>query len=261
MYLKDVEILENVEIKSQHYLLTFRDEEIAAHSGMGQFVELKAGGLDNLLRIPISICRVSGDRVSLLYRVVGNGTAAMAALHSGEQISVLGPLGHGFPDAIPADKEVLLVAGGIGLGPFPYVMDALPNWALFYGVRDVSELLLDELLGECVQPDRLHIATDNGSYGHKGYVTDLLDQYLTQNSQNKVVFCCGPNPMMRRVCEVVAKHGVESYISMEDYMGCGIGICVGCVRKIRDASKPDGWEHKKVCKDGPVFKGEDILWD
>ena len=137
----------------------------------------------------------------------------------------------------------------------------MPNWKLFYGVRDESQLLLQDEIAGLEKAGQAFVATDNGSYGAKGFVTDLLDAYLTKDAANKVIFCCGPNPMMKRVCEVAAKHGVESYISMEDYMGCGIGICVGCVRKIRDASKPEGWDHKKVCKDGPVFKGEDILWN
>lgn len=261
MFQKDVPIVENVESKPHNFLMTFQDAEIAAKSRVGQFLQFKAGGLENMLRIPISIARVVGDRVSILYHVVGNGTDVMSKLRVGDSINVLGPLGNGFPQDISADKEILFVAGGIGFGPFPYAMDRCSNWKLFYGVRNEAQLLLQDEIAALEEAGKAFVATDDGSYGTQGFVTDLLDAYLAKDSRNKVIFCCGPNPMMKRVCEVAAKHGVESHISMEDYMGCGIGICVGCVRKIRDASKPDGWEHKKVCKDGPVFKGEDILWN
>lgn len=261
MLIKDAPITENVEIKPHNFLMTFQDAEMAAKCRVGQFLEIKAGGIENMLRVPISIARVQGDLISILYHVVGNGTDVMSRMRVGETVNVLGPLGNGFPLDVIGDREVLFVAGGIGFGPFPFAMDSLSNWKLFYGIRDEAQLLLQDEITELEKTGKAFIATDNGSYGTKGYVTDLLDAYLSKDANNKVIFCCGPNPMMKRVCEVAAKHGVESHISMEDYMGCGIGICVGCVRKIRDDSKPNGWDHKKVCKDGPVFKGEDILWN
>lgn len=262
MFIKELKIINNVEIKNNNFLMSFKDKEIAENAKIGQFVEIKAGtGIDSLIRKPISIDRVEGDEIFLVYKVVGKGTTAMSKMSSGDKISVIGPLGKGFPEDV-GDKEVLMVAGGIGIGPFPYVIDKMKNWKLFYGFRDYSEFVLEQELKQYEMEGKAFFTTNDGSYGRKGFVTEVLEEYLIKNGvENKVIFCCGPDVMMKRVCEIASKYKVESHISMEDYMGCGIGICVGCVRKIRNPEKPGGWEHKKVCKDGPVFRGEDIIWE
>lgn len=264
MFIKNLTVSCNVEIKNNNFLLSFRDKEMAENAKMGQFVEIKAGtGIDSLIRKPISIDRVEGDEIFLVYKVVGKGTLAMSKMAAGEPINVIGPLGTGFPEEVAmSGKEILMVAGGIGIGPFPFVIDKAPNWKLFYGFRDYNEFVLEEELKSYEREGKAFLATNDGSYGKKGFVTDMLTEYLDRNGvENKVIFCCGPDVMMRKVCEIADKYKIESYISMEDYMGCGIGICVGCVRKIKNPEKPGGWEHKKVCKDGPVFKGEEIIWE
>lgn len=262
MFIKNLTISSNVEIKNRNYLMSFKDREMAQNARIGQFVEIKAGvGIDNLIRKPISINRVQGDEIFLVYKVVGKGTEAMSKLSPGDNINVIGPLGNGFPE-LSEEKEVLMVAGGIGIGPFPYCIDTVKNWKLFYGFRDYSEFVLEQELKRYEANGKAFFTTNDGSYGMKGFVTDVLEKYLLENgTENKVIYCCGPDVMMKKVCEIALKYKVESYISMEDYMGCGIGICVGCVRKIRNPEKPGGWEHKKVCKDGPVFRGEEIIWE
>lgn len=260
MFLKDVVIEENREIKPGNYLMSFRDKEIAGESKIGQFLEIKAGnGIENLLRKPISINDVENDKVTIIYRVIGKGTTKLSEYKPGDKISVLGPLGNSFPEIM--DKEVVIVAGGIGCGPFSYVMRKLPNWKIFYGVKDACEFLLEDSLKEHEATGKAVITTDNGSYGEKGFVTAKVEEYLKTDSSNKVIFACGPEIMMKKVQEIAIKYGVESYLSLEEYMGCGIGACVGCVKKIKNSEKPNGWEYKKVCKDGPIFKGEEVIWE
>lgn len=258
MYFKDVLIVENKEIKPDNYKIVFVDKEMAKATQMGQFVEIKVGeGIENLLRKPISINDVEGEKITLLYRAVGKGTKSLADYKSGDKISIIGPLGAGFPEI--ENKEVLIVAGGIGCGPFNLVMRKIKNWKLFYGCRDKCEFLLDDILFE--HKDRVFVSTDNGTMGKKGFVTSDLENYLKIDSENKVVFSCGPEVMMEAVQKICDKYNVESYLSLEAYMGCGIGVCNGCAKKIKNPDKENGWEMKKVCKDGPVFKGSEIIWE
>ncbi len=259
MFLKDVEIIQNREIQKNHFLLSFKDKEIAEKSKMGQFIEIKVGGIENLLRKPISINDVEGDEVQILYRVVGKGTRDLSDYKKGDKISVLGPLGNSFPEI--NDKEVLIVAGGIGCGPFSFVMRKLKNWKLFYGIKDACEFLLEDLYKAYEKDGKAFISTDNGSYGKKGFVTKELEEYLLKDNKDKVIFACGPEVMMKAVAGIAEKYEVESYLSLEEYMGCGIGVCMGCVKKIKNPDKPEGWENKKVCKDGPIFKGAEVIWE
>jgi len=259
LYLKNVLILKNEKLSEEIFKLTFKDKEIAQKSKMGQFLEIKAGeGIDNLLRKPISINNIIGNEISLLYKIVGSGTKKLSTYAKDDKISVLGPLGNGFPDI--KNKEVLLVAGGIGYGPFSYVVQQIEKWKLFYGVRDKKELVLDEYM-EYEEQGKAILVTDNGSYGKKGYVTNELEEYLKISSKDKVIFCCGPKIMMKKVSEIANKYSVTAYLSLETYMGCGIGACVGCVQKIKNIRKEKGWEYKKVCKDGPVFTAEEVIWE
>lgn len=121
--------------------------------------------------------------------------------------------------------------------------------------------LLEDSLKEHEATGKAVVTTDNGSYGEKGFVTAKVEEYLKADRSNKVIFACGPEIMMKKVQEIAVKYGVESYLSLEEYMGCGIGACVGCVKKIKNSEKPNGWEYKKVCKDGPIFKGEEVIWE
>ncbi|HEY85594.1 MAG TPA: dihydroorotate dehydrogenase electron transfer subunit [Chloroflexi bacterium] len=262
MFLKNIVVEKNKEVKSDHFIMSFKDKEIAEDVRKGQFVELKINdGLGNLLRKPISIHDVYENKVSLLYKVIGKGTKALSKYKKGEELSILGPLGNGFPN-IADDKEILLVAGGIGFAPFSLIMREVKNWKLFYGFRDASEFLLEGATSDIhYENEQIFITTDNGSMGTKGFVTDKLEEYLRENSQNKIIFSCGPNIMMKKVAEIANQYNVVSYLSLEEYMGCGIGVCAGCVAKIKNPDKPDGWEFKKVCKDGPVFRGDEIIWD
>ena len=260
MFLKDLKVKSNVEISKDNYLMTFSSKEIAENSKIGQFLEIKLkDGKGSLLRKPISINNVNEDEITILYKVVGKGTKAMSECKDGEEISVLGPLGNGFPEI--EDKELLLVAGGIGYGPFTYIMRKFDDFKLFFGFREEGDFVYREEVEELIKSGKAFVTTNDGSCGRKGFITEELDEYLAKDSKNKVILTCGPTVMMKAVRDVADKYGVETFISLEEYMGCGIGACVGCAQKIKSPEKKEGWEYKKVCVDGPVFKGSDILWD
>ncbi|MGM0509033.1 MAG: dihydroorotate dehydrogenase electron transfer subunit [Fusobacteriota bacterium] len=267
MHLKDVEILENQKVAKGIYKLTFKSPEIANEASEGQFLEIKvAQGISNLLRKPISINNIKGNKVSIIYKVIGKGTQKLAKFKKGEKLNVLGPLGNGFPSLNKDElknkkKELLLVAGGIGYAPFSYIMDKYENWKLFYGSKNKKELLLDDY-NKRGNSENLIITTDDGSFGKKGYITEELKSYLEKNKDKKeiIIFVCGPEIMMKKIAMITCKYNVLAYLSLETYMGCGIGACVGCVQKIKNEEKKNGWEHKKVCQDGPVFKASEVIW-
>ena len=212
----------------------------------GQFVELSLEGL--FLRRPISVCNYDEGLMTLIYKVVGKGTAQMAALPVGTKIDTLTGLGNGFNDAVEC-KSALLVGGGVGVPPLYRLARNLigqgKSVTVVLGFNTASEIFYREqfeALGAQVV-----VATADGSCGVKGFVTDAI-------AQNNIVadyfYSCGPLPMLRALTTAL---DIPGEISLEERMGCGFGICMGC--SIQTASGP-----KRVCKEGPVFRKEEILW-
>ena len=207
----------------------------------GQFYMLKAWKEYPLLPRPLSIYDLDEEKISFLYAVVGKGTGIMSDLKTGAKIEVLGPLGNGFP--LEEDKKIALVAGGIGLAPMKYLARKLKgNIDLFAGFRSSSYLMDD--MSEFV--DNITVTTNNGNEGEKGFVTDYIkDEY-------DIVYACGPNPMMNSLKNLNLT--AKSYYSLEAHMACGIGACLGCAVETTKGIK-------RVCHEGPVFKGEEVIFD
>jgi dihydroorotate dehydrogenase electron transfer subunit len=228
----------------------------------GQFIHLKVNEFGGpLLRRPFSIHQVNRDEqtLSLLYAVVGQGTRIMAADLPGKKMSLLGPLGTGFPSLDASVRHVMLVGGGLGAAPLLFAAERLCQEGkkveviLGFPSRDRIMLLKDfQQTGAVVS-----IATDDGSEGFAGYPTTLLEQQLKEN-RKAVVFACGPHAMLENVASVCGEADVSAWISMEERMACGIGACLGCVVRIRD---DQGGHYKKACKDGPVFKASEVNFD
>lgn len=237
--------------------LTLRCPRIAAAATPGQFVMVRAGDtLDPLLRRPLSIHRVSGaDELAVLFKVVGKGTRLLAAAKPGSTLDVIGPLGRGF---VPAPEGPhCLIGGGMGIAPLyflaQHLLEARGSHAgppVLLGAQTQAELLLlaQEFTGLGYP---VLTATDDGSLGHPGFVTDLLDTLLPEVRQ---VYVCGPLPMMRTVAAKCHQAGVACQVSLETHMACGLGACLGCTVPARDG----GYHH--VCKDGPVFPAEEVVW-
>lgn len=230
----------------------------------GHFVMLRVStGLDPLLRRPLGIYRVLGGEgaslkgagVELLYRVVGKGTGMLSLKRPGESIGVLGPLGNGFPRP-ETGRDTVMVAGGMGIVPLYLLAEKLGGGTLLFGARSKKEtFLLRDFRGLGL---RIKTATEDGSAGRKGLVTDLLEEELTPQ---KTVYACGPAGMLKAAAMVSRKAGSRCLVSLEQSMACGIGVCLGCAVRTRERhDENENRRYKMVCSDGPVFDGEEIDW-
>lgn len=232
---------------------------IADSAKPGQFLNIKcSNGLNALLRRPISICDIDKEKheVRFIFQVKGEGTKQLADKKVGDTIDILGPLGTPF-QIDKKYKHPLLIGGGIGIFPLLLLLKTIPSkeHAVYLGFRNKEMVVLEK---EFRQYSReLSIATDDGSYGVKGYVTQLLAEKLKCQTTD-IVYACGPEPMLKQVKEICSTHNIPCQLSMEQRMGCGIGACLVCACK----TKKDGhWEYRHVCKDGPVFWGDEVIFD
>jgi len=203
-----------------------------------------------LLRRPFSLARQQGEVTEILYKVVGKGTQAMAGIQKGDRVRILGPLGRGFSEN-PEGDSLIGVAGGYGIAPFWEFAAQLKKKGrtlhLFYGARSASDLIyLDELKSLGVE---LHLATEDGSQGHQGLVTELLDQVFPKVPPHWVG-SCGPLGLLYAVGRWAEGRGVACELSVEEAMGCGTGVCLGCVVKDRQG------HYRRSCVEGPVFSAD-----
>lgn len=240
-----LEIVENRPLTGSVYQMTLKGDT-SAISHPGQFVELSLEGF--FLRRPISVCNYDEGTLTLIYKVVGKGTAQMANLPQGTKLSALTGLGNGFNDSVEC-SSALLVGGGVGVPPLYRLARNLiaqgKSVTVVLGFNTASEIFYQsefEALGA-----KVIVATADGSAGCKGFVTDAIAQ---NNIEAEYFYSCGPLPMLRALTTAL---DIPGEISLEERMGCGFGICMGC--SIQTASGP-----KRVCKEGPVFKKEEILW-
>ena len=270
MILRNAYILFNNPVSPVLYHMGLLCPDIAANIQPGQFLMVRVvETFDPLLRRPFAVHRLHykdpPGSFEILYKVVGKGTRLLTTMQPGDSLNLLGPLGRGF--RLPEDKGfVLMVAGGIGIAPLPYLAKTLTAsgykgpLALWFGGKTSSDLVCVqhfEDLGFAVQ-----LFTEDGSKGRKGLVTDYLEQWLNQqDALPKVMYSCGPYPMQRSVAEVAARLGISSQLSMEALMGCGVGACLSCSLRCRPPLGAIGHHYANVCQDGPVFDGEEIAWD
>lgn len=252
-------IIENKEVAPDIYLLTLKSRDISAVAKPGQFAMIKVTDVhcdDPLLRRPLSIHNISEDKVQFLYKVLGRGTKILAASKTGMDIQCLAPLGNGFN--ISSVKSHCLVGGGMGIAPLLFLAKHIrknqPESAIhvLLGARSKKELIAIEAFSR-VAVDKLAIATDDGSDGHFGLVTEILENETWPKDVN--VYSCGPSPMMKAVAGLCQKRGWHCQVSLEALMACGMGACLGC------AVSPKGLGEENylhVCSDGPVFNAEEI---
>lgn len=255
-------VLENPCVSEGHYCLVLRLPSPQSRPQPGQFYMIQVGeGWDPLLPRPFSVYRVlAPDRLAFLYRVVGRGTAWMAHLAPGDTVELRGPLGNAFPPPPSDVEEVLLVGGGIGVAPLVLWAEELrtrhPGLSVvaLVGGRRASDVL-------CVEEFRqmgiwVVEATNDGSRGVQGYVTEALAWYLDQEPRRRrVVYACGPHPMLVRMVELLEPLGVPAWFSLEAWMACGFGLCMGCAVEAREGGYP------LVCVDGPIFPAQALKWE
>jgi dihydroorotate dehydrogenase electron transfer subunit len=255
------EIALHRKVAEKTYLIGFRCPEIAATARPGQFVMLRMGsGYDPLLRRPFSICGTRGDLILVLCDVVGRGTTILSTMKTGEGVTVLGPLGHGFA-AGTGDRISLLIAGGIGIAPLLYLAQTMTDkgYRLLAGFRSAPAIIdVTSTVGESMD---VSVATDDGTEGHHGPVTDLLEAALADKrarGSSLIVSACGPTAMLKKVAAMTRKSGIACQVSLEARMACGLGACQGCAVR---AAAAEERTYYHVCKDGPVFSAEVVDWD
>lgn len=245
-------IRENIPVSPGYYRIVLEAPFLARVSCPGQFCLLSIPGV--FLRRPFSIYGVRGINIEFLYRVVGKGTEALSRCRKGEKLTVFGSLGNGY-DVSRVKKGVtpLLVAGGTGIASLSFLAQKLPTpGILFYGARQKKDLVGIERFKKLKW--KISIATEDGSTGFKGFVTDACNEHMKSPAcGDAVLYSCGPHPMMEKVAALAKSHGIEGYVSLEEMMACGVGNCQGCAVRINGA-------HKMVCKDGPVFDIHDVDW-
>jgi len=280
MFDETVGVIENRPLTGGHFLLTLDAPRQAPAVRPGQFAMVRIlGRTDVLLRRPMSIfdvpianggrsgtSRQAPQRLQLLYKIVGRGTQLMAELAPADQVGLLAPLGHGFfeeeylPRAHECD-EILHVAGGIGIAalllPAKHLAEAGFKQRLFFGARTKEDLVGIKEFKPVVRA--MLLATENGSAGYRGFVTRPLEEYLAKHTDRKfLLMVCGPWAMLRATVELAKRFRHHCLVSMENRMGCGLGVCLGCSIRVQGR---DHEAYQRVCTEGPVFWADKIVWD
>jgi dihydroorotate dehydrogenase electron transfer subunit len=256
----DAKILENKKVAPDVWRMTIGSSYLGGNSKPGQFVEIRcACGTEPLLRRAFGVHIIRKGGIGLLYQVVGRGTELLTKKRPGEELDILGPLGNWFGQEC---RAAIMVAGGVGVAPFLALAEDLKRKR-----RKVTVLLGDVTSRHILCEKELKkigcnvlIATEDGSKGHRGLVTDLLKSLLrtTADESRTTIYACGPDAMSKTVANIAATHGIECQVSLGDRMACGVGVCLGCPVKVR--SKITGYEYKMACKDGPVFDAKEVVW-
>lgn len=237
------EIIENLQLTESVYKMTLSGD-VSAITAPGQFVNIKLDGL--YLRRPISVCDVTENTLTIIYKVVGKGTQAMSEMRAGT-LDILTGLGNGYDLTVSGDKPILL-GGGVGVPPMYLLAKQLISKGkqvkVVLGFNTADEVFYEDAF-KALGAD-VTVTTVDGSYGTKGFVTDVIE-----NASYTYFYTCGPEPMLKAVYKATRTSGQMSF---EKRMGCGFGACMGCSCKTIAG-------YKRICKEGPVMRKEEILWE
>ncbi|AGK53015.1 dihydroorotate dehydrogenase electron transfer subunit [Bacillus sp. 1NLA3E] len=250
-------VIDQQEIAASVYELTLQGDITREMGDPGQFVHLKvSNGLDPLLRRPISISSIDKEnkQFTMIYRSEGRGTTLLSEKIAGDSVDVLGPLGHGFPVAeTNVGETALLVGGGIGVPPLYELSRQLVSRGIkvihILGFQTENVVFYEKMFTEL---GTTYVATVDGSYGHQGFVTDVI---VKEGLDFNTLYACGPTPMLKALEANFPNKKV--FLSLEERMGCGIGACFACV--CHTGEDPTGHSYKKVCTDGPVFRAGEVV--
>ena len=213
----------------------------------GQFVQVRLHSNEFTLRRPFGIAATNNDQLTMFYRIIGKGTQFLSECKAGISINILAPLGNGFN--IDGEK-ILLVGGGLGLAPLLPAAYKSKSADVIVGGKNIDEALLWKNEFKNLA-ENIFITTDDGSYGHHGFATDIMPDILKSNHYDRIL-TCGPEIMMRNVAEIAKKNNIPCQVSLEKRMACGLGACLSC-------STDTIHGRKKICKDGPIFNAEEVF--
>jgi dihydroorotate dehydrogenase electron transfer subunit len=266
-YQIEAQILANRQVGPRHFRLTLHAPRIVQEAAPGQFVQLLySSAYGPIMRRPFSVHDIdtAPGAFDIIYLVRGPFTEGLSELLAGGWVSVVGPLGNAFTPDSGAEGVHMLVAGGVGAPPLHFLasrlLQGLPaeRVLVINGAR--SEALLvacDDFAALGLEPT---VCTDDGTAGLRGSVLDAL-RVVSGTRTVACVYACGPEPMLRAVGEHCLAAGIPCRLSVETVMMCGIGVCMGCVVKLRSNEAAEGFTYARACHDGPVFEAEDILWE
>jgi len=266
-HIYDAEVLANTQVSPGIMMMEMSAPEAAAEARPGQFINIYPKADRLILPRPISICGADTEKgtMTLLYAVVGEGSGEMSKMETGDTIKISSPLGNGFPEPGEEKKNVLLVSGGVGTAPILFMANHLKDRGL--NVTAVTGFRKDPLLTEELGQAgcrNLVITEVPNEKTFVGNVVDCIDVNEIMLDESWVCYSCGPKPMLEAVHRYITGifDGVDLFVSLEERMGCGYGACVGCAVDVK-AGKDSGGNpvtiKKKVCKDGPVFRGEEVF--
>ena len=253
-------LVEKKEIKENIYHFNVKADEIVNTAKPGHFIEIRVSdNIEPFLRRPISIYNLNKEEgiLEFIFQVKGKGTDILSQKNVGEKIDILGPLGSG---TFKYDKfqNIAVIGGGIGVFPlYELCKEAKAdnrNVSTYLGFRSKDFVLLEEEFANV--SDKLTITTDDGSYANKGFAINFLEKDI-EDGKVDCIYACGPLPMLRAVRELAIKKDIPCQISLEERMGCGLGVCLGCAVKTARSTKesPEYWH---VCKGGPVFSAKEV---
>jgi dihydroorotate dehydrogenase electron transfer subunit len=249
-------ILSNQKVCERFIQISLDAPQLAKSGKPGQFLNVRISDeLDPFFRRPFGIYHVHNGIVDMLVEIRGKGTAMLAERKPGEMLDILGPLGKSFSMPGKKIKNVVMIGGGIGVAPLLSMAEALKDsgkkMILLYGGRDSSYVFDLKFFKEA--GCKVHIATDDGSVGMKGRISELFDK-IPLSADDTMLCVCGPSPMMKSVQGFAKKHGLKGECSCEEVMACGIGACMGCVVKTTSG-------YKTACHDGPVFDLQEVIFE
>ena len=268
MMLEKARVLTHRRMARDHYLMRLKSPRAARHSRPGQFLHVRCAdqGTFPLLRRPFSLFDVDMRRgtVDFIYKVVGRGTAALSEVSAGSSVDFLGPLGH--PFEIPRGiRTAYLIGGGVGIPPLYLLAKSLlqkkVKVAAFLGARTKGWVICREDFRKLDVP--VHTATDDGTLGYRGSVVDLLHTVIAnpaKRSETISLFICGPTPMMAAAAELARERSIPAQVSLEERMGCAMGVCMGCVVEVATEPIHTHRRFQRVCTEGPVFDSEVVRW-
>ncbi len=238
-------VLENEKISQGIYKLKIENSEIAGTAFPGQFVSLRCADLT--LRRPFSVAGVHENTFDLIYKIKGTGTEWLTTLKKGSIVDLIGPMGNGYRTE---NKKSLLIGCGVGIAPIDFLADVLKQKGFPYKIIGSFK--------NSYKTDKKYdyLITEDGSSDITGRLDDHLERIIAEVKPKKINMC-GPNPAMKYVCEIAQKYSIEIEVALEGDFACGTGVCMGCAMKIKRNGKS---ENARICKDGPVFNGEEIIW-
>ncbi len=247
---QDCELIYKAQLTSTVYDFRLKNKTLAQITKPGQFAQVAVTG--KTLRRPISICDVNDDIIRLVFEVRGEGTEILSGTKVGEKVNIISPLGKGFK--INPERKTVFVGGGIGVPPLLYsAKQCAENAVVITGFRNKDAIILSDDFKNA--GCELIITTDDGSFGINGFVTKPLEKIIRDSD---LVCACGPTPMLRNIAKISKENSVECQVSLEQRMACGVGACLGCAVLVRYEDGSTGYKH--VCKDGPVFDSEEVVW-